>query len=560
MKITWKKGIMPLAIVAGLTALVCINSPSEAQVGQPGIKINPQIANLVQPIQPNLLPQLQLQQVPTLRSICDVGGQMFGGGDRKIVQLGEDGKPQKSFDTNIRRPSVSNFGNMLLVGDLDTRNIHTMDPKTGQLKILIGLNQVGKTGPSIIPGSDTLNSGEFAGVASDGKNIFVSVRAGFSSSIYKIDPNTKQVLGSGWAGGPDPDAMAYGPGGLFVSVGEGTQIRRMSDNLEQSMDRVDLPPGMKTNGILLRGDEIRAINKNSPVIQRFKIPSKLISPSALRTNLDIVRTINIDIKAILAGLAPKNYAILICGDLAENFWGECFWNDTVWMFKALIKNGYKPEDIFVLYGDGADFNSANPVYKYNGTVTDFPANKTSVELVFKGLKDGNPGKGIPKMKSTDTLFIWTFDHGGGENPAYLCLRGPDIYDYEFGNLANALPYEKRAIFMQQCRSGGFINELQNSKTFISTASKASENAHAADTELEVFMGKQYSHGEYNYYVIGALDRKYPNGAAVNAQMPPADAFISAVEMHTWFATHENQSETPQWGGNAGVGMAFKFKP
>ena len=155
------------------------------------------------------------------------------------------------------------------------------------------------------------------------------------------------------------------------------------------------------------------------------------------------------------------------------------------MYKSLIGAGYTPENIYVLYADGSDYNSANPTYQYPGNVTDFPASYAWVTKVIDGMKNGDSANGIAKMKDNDTLFVWTFDHGGGGQDACLCLyNGDAIWDSDFANRLNAVPYATRAIYMQQCHSGGFIDNLRNYKTFISTACSADEGASPADTENE----------------------------------------------------------------------------
>ena len=289
--------------------------------------------------------------------------------------------------------------------------------------------------------------------------------------------------------------------------------------------------------------------------------SKLTLPSIL-DRVDIVKwvpTREIKIKFPPINLS-KRYALLITGDLAENFAGECFWNDTVWMFKSLVNNGYAEQDIFVLYGDGADYLSPNLAYRHPSTVTDFAATPANVNAVLDGLANGDPVRGIPKLDDNDTLVVWTFDHGGqagGEST--LCLRGGVIGAAAFATKMNAITYDRRAIFMQQCFSGGFINPLKNARTFISTASRSDEVARPADTENEMVGGRTYSHGEYNYYVISALNRlnTVPPGGVINADAN-ADSFVSSLEMHNWDVGHENRPETPQMNDMGGVGSTFRF--
>jgi len=163
------------------------------------------------------------------------------------------------------------------------------------------------------------------------------------------------------------------------------------------------------------------------------------------------------------------------------------------------------------------------------------------------------------MKDNDTLFVWTFDHGGGGQDACLCLYGGEIWDTDFANRLNAVPYATRAIYMQQCHSGGFIDNLRNNKTFISTACAANESAWPADTENEQYLGKWYGHGEYNYYIISSINKANPLGGAVNADTS-GDNKISAKECHIWELTHDSITiEHPQMD-DGGCGNTFIVKP
>jgi len=260
-------------------------------------------------------------------------------------------------------------------------------------------------------------------------------------------------------------------------------------------------------------------------------------------------------------LPPQKYALLITGDVAESGYNE-FWNDTVWMYKTLRNAGYSAENIYVLYGAGSDYPTANPNYKMPGEskITDFPATLQWVNKVLDGMKNGDAALGIRKMRPSDTLFVWTFDHGGGgPTNSYLCLMyGGWISDSQFAAKLNALPYASRTIYMQQCRSGGFIDDLKNSKTFISTACRGGENAHRADTENENVCGIWYCHGEYNYYVISALAGKTATGGACNADSNGSGK-VSSLEAHNWMSSHENQPEIPQMDNMGGVGGSFFIK-
>jgi hypothetical protein len=543
-------------------AILSVSAIVFSQTRPPGPVARPPVGPVVTKPPVLQLPKIVLKHTSPFDTFTDLNGQMVGAGQNFVAIVGEDGAVQKSFPTQIARPAIAPHGlNGILIGDLTNKTLFVLDVKTSKVGRFLALNDV-KDASREVPHGSLLRQGSLAAVASDGQNAFVAVEAGFSSAIFKIDPKSKQILARGWATAGDPAAMSFNNGGLFVLVDQGKQVRRFTEKLERSRQNIDLAvPASK--GLMIRGDEIRVLTPTKTEIVRQPIDKSLVTRDSIIQNIDrpiLTRFPKLDIKFPPLNVI-KRYAILITGDLAENFAGECFWNDTVWMYKTLLANGYKPEDIFVLYGDGADFASLNAAYQHPSTVTDLAATPGNVITLLDGLKNGNAALGIPKVDDNDTLFLWTFDHGGqsgGEST--LCLRGGCMLASTFSEKFNLIPHASRAVFMQQCFSGGFINPLKSAKTFISTACRADEVARPADTENEMVGGRSYSHGEFNYHITTALNRlkTTPPGGAVNAD-GNADTWISSLEMHNWNVGHESRPETPQSNDMGGIGSTFKFK-
>ncbi|MHB0997613.1 MAG: C13 family peptidase [Armatimonadota bacterium] len=495
------------------------------------------------------LPALQNARLRNISALAQVNGQMFGAEPGKLSLIDEQGNITKSVPMNIQKiAGLSGFTpGKLLVGDVASNSVMSVDEKTGAATRLLSLSQVNAQG---FPAGSVLKNGELSGVAYDGSNVFVSFKAGFSSSVFKINPSTQTVLEHGWAPGDNPSALTFSNNKLFVLDGKAGQVRPMAPGLKPSYTWID-SNSKNGKGLIIQGNEIKVLT--DAAIQRVVTDQ---SPAAIVPNdmrISIPKNISRDI--IKKIMAPQKYALLICGDVAESGAAyNCFWNDTLWMYKMLLEKGFSAENIYVMYGNGVDHNSPNPTYKYSGTVTDFPATIPWVNKVLDGMKNGDAGAGITKVKENDKLFIWTFDHGAGGNPAYLCLMDGWLKDSDFAAKLNAVPYEKRMIFMQQCRSGGFMDELQNNKTFISTACRWDQNAYVADTEAELYNNVWYTHGEYNYYIISALDGNLPTGAAVNADTTN-DNRICVREAHNWNVNHENRSEVPQYSDSGNLGIS-----
>ncbi len=247
----------------------------------------------------------------------------------------------------------------------------------------------------------------------------------------------------------------------------------------------------------------------------------------------------------------ERYAVLISGDLAETGFDE-FWNDVVLMREALLQNGFADNDICILYGNGADFFSAgrpNPRYRPSPAITDFAANSTGVQTVFNGLANGTGG--LPQVTDDDLLFVWTFDHGGGPPccgaQTTLGLMDGGMQDSVLAALVNQVPHAFRVVCMQQCHSGGFLNDLQSDRTVILTACASAEHASRADSpaENEVVGGVAYHHGEFNYYLYAALTGQTVTGTAMSADAD-GNTFVTMREVFDFIQANDSRPETPQY--------------
>ncbi|HEX3030333.1 MAG TPA: C13 family peptidase, partial [Clostridia bacterium] len=276
----------------------------------------------------------------------------------------------------------------------------------------------------------------------------------------------------------------------------------------------------------------------------------------------------------------KNYAVLISGGLAQDGYDE-FWNDLVLMWKALLDVGYRDENIFVVYGDGNDFDDpARPYYSFkrfkllNGSkrrkLTDFRADIESISYLFNSLTQNlKPSKSQPdripdvlsrriinKLSSKDTLFVWTFDHGDkdGANSSLCLMNGEKLSDIAFGNLIAKIKCAFKTVVMQQCFSGGFIDNLSDGKTMILTACSHDEAAHRCDSENNEIDGVVYHHGEFNHQFLQAFYDKSIRNAYERSIFS-----VDFISMKTIFNSifqfiydYDSAEETPQYFDGNGM--------
>lgn len=252
----------------------------------------------------------------------------------------------------------------------------------------------------------------------------------------------------------------------------------------------------------------------------------------------------------------ERYAVLISGDVAENGFPEFFF-DVVLMRRTLLDAGFAAGNIFVLYGDGADYsNAAYPAARYRPSpaITDAAATSSNVLALFDDLAHGSNGR--PQLTDDDLLVVWTFDHGnvesaGGGTIATLCLRDADMRADTFAAAVDAVPYGHRVILMQQCFSGGFIPHLANDRTVVLTAATGSEVAFPTDdsAETETISGTVYPHGEFNFYLFAALNQADLLGGAV-ASDADGNGWVTMREVFDVIAANESGPPTPQYDDGA----------
>lgn len=247
------------------------------------------------------------------------------------------------------------------------------------------------------------------------------------------------------------------------------------------------------------------------------------------------------------------YAVIIEGDVPSGDSYSEFWTDNVSMFRLLLEYGYKEENIHVLYGEGNDESDWFCAY-YREQMVDFAAYHQNVRDLFTWMKDGNAAHGIARVTSDDFIFLFTFDHGSGSNcNSSLCLMDGCMADTEFASYFNQIAYKHRAVDMQQCNSGGFIDNLENNRTVISTAANCNESAWEAD-EQDSCDGHPVKYGEWNYWWMSAMrgHKPWPGEQPVDADADN-DGVVSFLEAHNFAVANDSQGEHPMWSDPGGIG-------
>ncbi len=199
-----------------------------------------------------------------------------------------------------------------------------------------------------------------------------------------------------------------------------------------------------------------------------------------------------------------------------------WWYDTVLMYELLKEKGY--DRIYVLYGDGTDFNSSHHCYnsaaRFGGPITSFPCDRAHIKAVFESLGSGGTvdGKTIKKFQNDGRLFVWWMGHGGGTNQNNYIMAISHKEEYvtgtEFSTWVNYITnYARRSIHVMTCHSGCYLPFFSAAGT--NTVAEASSDC--LHSSYEQPSPPDVNHAEYTYWLYASLRE---NGADTNPDSAP----------------------------------------
>lgn len=251
--------------------------------------------------------------------------------------------------------------------------------------------------------------------------------------------------------------------------------------------------------------------------------------------------------SLRSGLTPSNcYAVIISGgyNMANN--PKRYWNDCSAIYSALVNiYNYSDSHIYTLISDGTnpanDREIAPQVYDSSPLDLDgdgdddiqYSATKSNISSVFNTLSN--------ILDEDDYLYIFVTDHGDQESgqDVILYLWGETMRDDQFASEVDKVNAGEISIVMEQCYSGGFIDDLDNPNRVISTACKYNQPSCALS---------RYGYDEYVYHWISAVAGEDPYGNSVDADYN-SDGYVSMYEAFIYAEYHDACSETPQYNSN-----------
>ena len=279
----------------------------------------------------------------------------------------------------------------------------------------------------------------------------------------------------------------------------------------------------------------------------------------------------------------NNHAVIIQGFLpaeglpdvsnANELWNDCFlWYELMYNRPSIDSN---TDRIHMLWGRGHDFRRTGdvryaPAWLGLDSITDDSASASTVNSCFSALA-------ADSLESDDTMFVYTWGHGGKD--AYMPWKakhfsimvrpvhydpgngyvGTHLWDTTFARMCDQVRRCERVFVMQQCRAGGFIDDLNDDKTTMVLATIATEKAYSCDDssrngsplpehETTAVQGDSvvWRHSEFNFHIMNALRGSaiwpYNNPPAVDADTND-DGNVSWYEAFRYNQMHNSSRKT-----------------
>lgn len=303
----------------------------------------------------------------------------------------------------------------------------------------------------------------------------------------------------------------------------------------------------------INGD-CKVINRNRPPVNIELSPLFHIDRAKMASKKQTKQLIG---SAITPLVSLTDYAVIISGGMNPNYNYERYWNDCSEMYKTLIyKYGYQKDHVYVLMADGqspgldmhlnnGDFISSPLDLDADGTIDiNMAATKVNIQQVFTDL--GNI------LNEDNHLFVFCTDHGGllYGNVAYMCLWNNSLmYDYEFSHELDKVSAGRKTIVMEQCNSGGFIDNIQATNSVISTACAYNESSNATSDML---------YDEFAYNWISAVSKQTPSGNNIFSDYN-LDGNVSIEEAFLYAQNNNLKNETPQYSSiPSDIGSRFSL--
>jgi hypothetical protein len=278
-----------------------------------------------------------------------------------------------------------------------------------------------------------------------------------------------------------------------------------------------------------------------------------IIPDGKKFNFKNKSTIRKQSAVLQSGGNPDNcYAVIISGGANPYDNWIRYSHDCQAVYSMLTDvYGYDDDHIYVLVSDGTsstndrrhnDYStfSSTPLDLNDDGVDDieYSATKANISTVFNIL--GNT------LDQDDFLFIYSTDHGNPDSgiDVYMDLWNDTyITDDEFATEVDKVNAGEISILMQQCYSGGFIDDLSAKNRVITTSCLFNEGSWARQPDR--------TYDEFTYHWVCAMAGEDPLGNSIDAEIDN-NGYITMYEAYIYACENDEFVDGYDFGGLLGT--------
>jgi len=243
------------------------------------------------------------------------------------------------------------------------------------------------------------------------------------------------------------------------------------------------------------------------------------------------------------------WAVILSGGYDSGNNHVRYWNDCSEIYKTLVNvYGYLDSQIIVAISDGLNpavdqSNGQNSDPDLDGDGDDdimYPCLYANVESIFANL--------TATLTSTDSLFIFTTDHGSGQygvpgQPVCMNLwNAGELWDYQLASMLEPINCRGMIITMEPCFSGGFVNDIIGMSSTVPRVISTGAN----DMEYSWAMAPDYIYDTYVFHWTAAVRWMDAYGVPVDADTN-SDTKITMDEAYNYALSMDTDDEHPQYG-------------
>ncbi|NPD44517.1 MULTISPECIES: hypothetical protein [unclassified Lentimicrobium] len=111
------------------------------------------------------------------------------------------------------------------------------------------------------------------------------------------------------------------------------------------------------------------------------------------------------------GIGQEKYAVIIAKTQVQSNNHSQAWIETFLKWEELQSKGYAPQNIYVFFDNGYDYQSPSLAHRYKPNVgivlTYDAATLDNINKVFNEFKEGS--QSVNKLSKFDSLFVWTYE-------------------------------------------------------------------------------------------------------------------------------------------------------